>query len=408
MNEATKQFVLQHAHKPPHQVALIASKHPNVNITEAINQIRGKQIASEKIPLWADNPHIQYPPHLSLEQCSSQTTAQFKASLTQGNTLIDLTGGLGVDCAFLAEKFQKVTYIEQQENLASLAQNNFRALKLHHIEVIHSQCEDYLRHLSERADTIFIDPARRNGQGKKVVLLEECNPNIEKLLPTLIRKAKRVMVKLSPMLDINALQKALPNIADIYIVSVQNEVKEILTLHHPSEDNTSPKIHCVNLLKNGKKHTYTGALSTEATLHIDYATQTKEYLYEPFATILKAGLYKSIATDFLIEKLHPNSHLYTSQKRINNFPGRVFEITHVFSLCKADIKQIRKMAPEANIAVRNFPLKTEELRKRLKLKDGGDKYLFATTLSNNRKVIIATRKITPCKLDTDSDSILPK
>jgi len=326
-----------------------------------------------------------------LEQCSSELTALYKASLVNGRSLTDLTGGFGIDCAFLSSQFQKVTYVEQQEELCTLALHNFPLLGLNHIKVVNENAGSYLTQINP-VDCIFLDPARRDGKGGKTVAIADCEPNVKELLPLLLSKAEKVMIKLSPMLDLSLALNDLPQTSEIHIVSVENECKELILIM--SQDTGNEKqIHCVNLRKNGSREKFTFNRLTEQTALCTYTSELRTYLYEPNASILKGGAYKSTAAYYKLEKLHPNSHLYTSDELIPDFPGRIFRIESSFHFNKKSLKAELPENGKANITVRNFPTSVAELRKRTKLKEGGDTYFFATTLADEKKVWIRCRKI---------------
>lgn len=379
------QFIREHQQDDVRALALQAKKYPQMDMPVVINQIAGRQTACHKIPSWYAAEGIIYPVHLSLEQCSSELTARYKAGLFSGETLVDLTGGFGIDCAFLSAGFGQVTYIERQEALCHIAAHNFNALGLHHITVVNRDSVEALGGLA-RVDCIFIDPARRNEQGGKTVLISDCEPDVEALEELLLRKGRRVMVKLSPMLDLSLALRALKHTAEVHVVSVQNECKELLLILAPA-----PKeivIHCINFV-HGHGRTFAFTPQDEADAPVQYTHRVGAYLYEPNASILKAGAFRTVASRFGLQKLHPNSHLYTSDVKVENFPGRCFKVDAVGS---TGDKALLAGLSQANITVRNFPMSVAELRKRTKLKDGGDAYLFATTLNDGRKVLIRNHK----------------
>ena len=392
LNQAEKDFIKKHLNEDVRKLALqIQSKnYPGINTALVLNQIAARQKSKTKIPSWAQNDEIIYSPSLSLEQSSSEITAKYKARLLSGNRFVDLTGGFGVDSAFIAPKFKEAIYVERQKELVDLASWNFNVLNLHHIQTKCADATEYLEKLSP-VDCIFIDPARRSESGKKVVLLQDCEPNLLEIQEQLLNKSEKVLVKLSPMLDIQATLKVLKNVAEIHIISLDNECKELLFLQTKNFSGTTQVI-CVNF---NKKEFQSDIFfySLEKETLISYASKMKRYLYEPNASILKAGFYKSIVSKYQVEKLHVNSHLYTSELLKNDFPGRIFEVISISSLNKTELKNFMNNVSEANLSVRNFPLSVNNLRKKLKLKEGGDLYLFATTLSDGQKVLIKTRQI---------------
>jgi len=390
LNKETIAFIEEHLHDDVRALALKAGKLPQVDLTAALTQIAGRQIAAVKIPSWQLVKEILYPQHLSMEQCSSEVTARYKAELVSGDTLCDLTGGFGVDCAFLSAGFKQVTYVEQQSSLCELAANNYRVLGLNHIKVVNEDGVAYLEKM-EPVDCIFMDPARRNEHGGKTVAIADCTPDVGALQRLLTYKAQRVMIKLSPMLDLALTLQTMHSTCEVHIVSVNNECKELLLVLAAGVQTAEPEIHCVNLTHNGKQcFSFTRSQEQEATC--TYADDTALYLYEPNASILKAGGFKVLSAAYCMKKLHPNSHLYTSDELVADFPGRVFRIEKSYSFNKKEMKDLLGNISKANISIRNFPSTVDELRKRTKLKDGGDVYLFATTLNSGDKVLLECYK----------------
>lgn len=390
LTDATIKFIKKHQDDDPSKLALQAKKYPDVDMPFAITQIVGRKIAMEKISSWGNTDGLIYPRHLSLEQCSSEATARYKSSLVKGDILIDMTGGFGIDCAFLSANFQRAVYVERQQELCEIASSNFPLLGLQHIDVVNGDGVEYLSRV-EKVDWLFIDPARRNEQGGKVVAIADCEPNVGEISELLVNKAQQVMIKLSPMLDLSLALHDLSFAREVHVVSVANECKELLVILRKEGKSAEMPVHCVNILKNGEMQTYSFNKEEEQQ-GCEYAKQVGRFLYEPNASILKAGAYKSIANRYQFKKLHPNSHLYTSDQLIVNFPGRKFECEAVFSLNKKELKTNMENIKQANITVRNFPSSVAELRKRLKLSDGGDNYLFATTLMDEQKVLIKCHK----------------
>lgn len=389
----TLQFIKDHRQDDVRQLALQAKKFPQVDMGMVIVQIAGRQAAADKIPSWHATDGILYPRHLSLEQCSSEATARYKASLAQGETLTDLTGGFGIDCAFLSAGFRQATYVERQQELCEIASHNFPLLGLHHIAVCHADAMEHL-HAMPHVDWIFIDPARRNEHGGKTVAISDCEPDVAALEEELLSKAGRVMVKLSPMLDLTLALKEMKHVAEAHVVSVNNECKELLLIA-TSTGHAAPSpipIVCVNLAA-GQTQRFIFTREEEQDARCTYTDRIGKYLYEPNASLLKAGAFRSLAGRYGLQKLHPNSHLYTSDLPVKDFPGRTFEVLSVFSLNKKEIKENLAGRPKANVTVRNFPASVAELRKRLKLAEGGDHYLFATTLGNEKKALILGRKV---------------
>lgn len=384
----TQAFIREHQTDDVRMLALKAGKYPGVDINFAINQIAGRQAACEKIPLWYAADGIIYPPHLPMEQCSSETTALFKSTLISGNSLADLTGGFGIDCSFLARNFKQVTYIERQKELCEIAYHNFAKLGLPHITIENKDAESYLADM-QPVDCIYIDPARRNKQGGKTFLISDCEPNVSELEPLLLNKAHTVLIKLSPMLDLSLAVNSLSSVSEIYVVSVKNDCKELLLILRENYSGEIP-IHCVNFTSHEQPQTFTFTRNSEAQATCLYTDEIDRFLYEPNASVLKAGAFKSVAQHYNVRKLHPNSHLYTSPEYIGNFPGKSFRVLQYGSVKD---KNIIAGTDKANVATRNFPFSAPELRKQLKIKEGGDTFLYGTTLNNNKKILIKAEKI---------------
>lgn len=389
LSNELKQFILDHESDNVRDLALKSKRYSNIDIPFAFQQIAGRQIAKKKLPSWYSLTDILYPKHLSLEQCSSEHTAIYKASLVQGQTMVDLTGGMGVDFSFIAKDFELATYVEQQEELVELANYNFKALNLNQAKTINGDAVEYLKAM-QKVDLIYIDPARRSEEGRKTVLIEDCTPNLLDIDDLLEEKAKITMIKLSPMLDISLALQSLKGISDVHIVSHNNECKELLFIKQ-KDYKEQPQIHCVNI-QSDQTDIYTFTKESEKQAKLNIADELGQYLYEPNASILKGGAYKSLSDNFSVYKLHISSHLYTSNTLEDSFPGRKFIIEGISSLNKKEVKSYLKGIQKANITTRNFPLSVQELRKRTSLSDGGDLYIFATTLADDKKVLIYCRK----------------
>ena len=339
------------------------------------------------MPSWSENDNLLFPAHLSIEQCSSEAAAQYKAQLLKGKTFVDLTGGLGIDSYFISQNFQQTDYVEQQPELCELARHNFAVLGVN-INVLNTTAEDYLNHCDEK-DSIFIDPARRDAYGRKTVSISDCTPNATELQNLLLKKAKIVMVKLSPMLDISKPLEELRCVKEVHVVAVANECKELdFVLESRFQGETS--FFCVNLLTNQPELRFT--MEEERNCPIRLAEGVSNYLYEPNPAIMKAGCYKLLTERFNVFKLDKNSNLYTSERLAPNFPGRIFEVEAWAPYNKKVRQTLLSDVDKASIAVRNFPLSVAELRKLLKISDGDEVYLFATTLKGGQKVFIKTKK----------------
>ena len=413
MNQATIDFIREHAEADVRQLALQGTKNPEVDLSFALDQIAGRQKAKTKLPSWAAIDGIIYPPHLSMEQCSSEQTARYKRCLVMGDgcwlndkktegsgtvSFVDLTGGFGVDFAFIASAInqhltpitQHLIYIERQAPLCAISSENFKLLGLNHIEVVCADGVEYLHQL-DHADLIFLDPARRDDHGGRTYGIANCTPNVLELRDELLQKADRVMLKLSPMLDWRKAVEDLGNVNEVHIVSVDNECKELLLIL--SKEEKPLKLFCVN--NDQVFDSVTGG-----RFFCDTASDvTKEpspcytYLFEPNASIMKAGCFDVIASRFGVMQLDKNSHLFVSDSDVSDFPGRRFIIEKTTSMNKRELKSALAGIERANITVRNFPMSVAELRKRLKLKEGGDLYLFATTIAGHQHQLFLCRKI---------------
>jgi len=385
-----KDFVLKHERENIRDLALRFSRE---DMPFLLSQIAGRQIAAEKIFSWHEKEAIVYPPHLSIEQASSEIAARYKASLVpQGMSVFaDLTGGMGVDFSFFAPKFRKSVYVEQNAELCEIAETNFSLLGLQNAEVCCSDSKNFLEK-TDRIDFIYLDPSRRNNAGRKAVRMEDCNPDLLAIKTLLLEKSETIMVKYSPMLDISQALKSLGKVSEVHIVSVDNECKELLfVLSKNAKD--EPRLAAVNLKKSGAIEFFSFTFPDEQQTAVPLADTVGRYLYEPNASILKAGAFKSVAKRYDVVKLHANSHLYTSGEIVSDFPGRIFEIVGHCTPNKRESKPILADLKKANIAVRNFPMSVAEIRKKTGLKEGGDIYLFATTLADERKVWLKCRKI---------------
>lgn len=386
----TLQYIKEHVHDDVRLLALQAKKFPEVDMAFAVTQIAGRQIASVKLPSWAAESDLFYPRHLSMEQCSSEATALYKSGLVHGDTFADLTGGFGVDCSFLSRRFRTSHYVERQSELCELARHNFPLLGLD-IEVHHQDGASFLQQM-QSVDCIYLDPARRDGHGGKTVAISDCEPDLCQLEELLVTKARTVLVKLSPMLDLSLALKELHYVREVHIVTVQSECKELLLLLRKDSAESEVAIHCVQLLAGGEQRNYVFTQEQERSADCPLASAVGAYLYEPNASILKAGAYRSLTQAYPVKKLHASSHLYTSDSLVTDFPGRTFKVIAVAGFGKKELKNLLGGLEKANLTIRNFPSSVAELRKRLKLKEGGDDYLFATTLANGEKVLVHCRK----------------
>lgn len=463
MNDKTREFVAMHRDEDVRELALKAKRVDGLDLPLALDQIAGWQIASKKLPQWASCEGIVYPPHISMEQCSSQFTAQYKSEITQTllvpsatvyarvsdsaesdmqtaksalhlsdsaesdtqeaktglrmsdsaesdtlvakRAMVDLTGGFGVDFSYLARGFSQATYVERQRHLCELAEHNMAALGLDQARIV---CGDGVEYLSQMdpVDFIYLDPARRDEHGSRTYAIEDCTPNVLELRDLLLAKSRFTLVKLSPMLD---WRKAVVDfdgaVREVHIVATGNECKELLlVLGRPAQANArdsvdgagsyrrlAPHVFCVN---DDQRIDYDSAKYTQG-LRIGGKPlpDAKRYLYEPNASIMKAGCFDLVEERFGVTQIGPSSHLFVSEQQIADFPGRGFAIEAVGSMNKKDTKRLLNGMKQANIAVRNFPLTAPQLRKKLKLADGGTVYLFGTTMQGGGHVLLRTSKI---------------
>ena len=396
MNKETISFVLEHREENPHLLALKARRDSNIDLPWALDQIQGWQTARRKLPSWAAIDGIIYPPHLSMEQCSSEQTARYKNgildSLPKGShkTLIDLTGGFGVDFAFMATCCDRAVYVERQEHLCETACHNFELLGLSHVTVINNDAESVLNELTvDQASTVlYLDPARRDGDGGRTYAIADCTPNVLELLPQLFKVAHHILIKLSPMLDWHmAVNDLGTRVAQVHIVSVAGECKELLMLLDADHEG-EPVVHCVN---DDQCLTFTPS-QTNVPLALASGDEDASFLYEPNASVMKAGCYSLLTNRYPVKALATDSHLFVSREDIKVFPGRKFIITAQTTMNKKELKQTLAGITHANIATRNYPMTARQLRQRLRLKDGGDTYLFGTTNHAGQHLLYICRK----------------
>jgi hypothetical protein len=397
INEATWEFIRTNADNDVRKLALQGAKNPEVDLTLALQQIAGRQTARHKLPSWAAVETLVYPPHLNMEQCSSEQTARYKVQVAGGgDSFVDLTGGFGVDFYWIAQGFQHSHYVEQNEALCAIAGHNFQQLGL----PCSVSCANSAANLTalDHASLIYLDPARRNEQGARTYGIEDCTPNVLELLPLLMEKADRVLLKLSPMLDWRKAVSDLRYVHEVHIVSVDNECKELII--QMNKEAQGVRVVCVNLLSKGENQFF-DFLEGHSSLHTLHSTlltppstlHTPHFLYEPNASIMKAGCFAQLEQRFPIRQLSANSHLFVSPNEIDDFPGRRFQISAVTSMNKKELKQTLEGITQANIAVRNFPMSVQQLRQKLKIKEGGNVYIFATTAQDGTHQLYICRKI---------------
>ena len=421
----TSEFVKQFRESDPRKLALQASRYPDVDMPYALNQIQGWQTALRKLPSWAACDGVVYPPHLNMEQCSSEATARYKQQVARRwaeripnasrTSMTDLTGGFGVDFSFTSRCFDCATYVERNASLCEVVGANLPRLGISNAQVKCAEAETVLEQL-EPQTMIFLDPARRDEHGAKTVLIADCTPDVCQLLPSLMQKSQFVMLKLSPMLDWHkAIADLDGKVREVHIVSADGECKELLLVLAP-DGKPEVQVFCVDIQSrpdsegqyprsefvysiatnaqeeivenNSKLENSTSALPTNSTFNIQHST----FLHEPNASVMKAGCFDEIARAYGVSAISRNSHLFLSDRETDGFPGRSFVIDAVTTMNKRQLRQTLSGMKQANIAVRNFPLSVAELRKRLKLNDGGDTYIFATTTSEGDHILMLTHK----------------
>ena len=389
LTQPEQEFVQENESADPARLLLQGQKLQHLPLKKLVHYIQARQKIKQKLPDWYRNLQIIYPPTLSLEQSSSEITAAFKAELVAGNILIDLTGGFGIDSYYFAKKINEVIYVERQAELAAVTAYNALVLGAKNITFHTADAAEFLNIYTGTADWIYLDPARRDNRNQKVHLLADCEPDIVSLLPLLLTKGKNILLKASPMLDINQAIQDLRQVQKIYVVAVENECKEVL-YHLSAHAGTNPQIETYNLLP-GKESQYFGfTYADEEDAAVTYSLPLT-FIYEPNAAILKAGGFKSLANHFALNKLHRSSHLYTSENIVQDFPGRIFKLKRTSRYQK---KELASYLPDqkANITVRNFPDSVAAIRKKTGLKEGGDQYLFATTDLNAKIIILICEK----------------
>jgi len=366
---------------------LLQKKNTGLPIQEIAQQIKGRRKAEKKLPLWYGTMGILYPPAPSLEQSSSEIAAKFKSNLFSGNTSLDLTGGFGVDSIYLAKQFRSHTYVEAGEQLAEVAEHNFKVLNQSNIAVHNTSAEGFLANNKRHFDLIYIDPDRRP-IGNRIIGFNESKPNILALVPSLFNTADRIMVKASPMLDITLAIKQLTGVYQVIVLAIENEVKELLFLMDKSAGE-SITYRCINITKTSQQiFEYEDFEQQQAVCLLHKPLQ---YLYEPNAAIIKAGVYELLCHRFDFEKIARNTHLYTADKVIQHFPGRKFKIISNVAYNK---KQVLPFLPtkKANVTTRNFPDTPDQVKKKLNIKDGGDTYLIGYRGEDDKPGILICEK----------------
>ncbi len=386
LNAEVQRFLRDHENDDEKLLVLKQKQILGLPSAQIAQQIVGRRKAKTKLPDFYNSSQIFYPPKLNLEQCSSERTALYKSSLKSGVVAVDLTGGFGVDSYFLSKRFEKVIHIEPDKSLLEIAKHNHFALGAKNIEYHGASAESFLQSNNEQYDLIYLDPSRRSNSNRKVFRFSDCSPNVVTLLPGLSKRSKSILIKASPLVDIQLGIHELGSVSQVYIVGIDNECKEVLFLI--SNKNTEPIVEVIDLTSNASE-LFTFSFVEERRTKVNFSDPLT-YLYEPSAMILKSGSFKLAAKRFNLSKLASNTHLYTSEKLTPEFPGRIFNIEAVL---KSDSKNIRDALPKgyANIITRNYPLTPSQLKKKLKIQDGGKNYIIAFSGQQKKYLVLASR-----------------
>lgn len=369
------------------RLALIKNPFPQFNYTDILNQVAAKTKAKSKLPTWFATPDIVYPSKVSVEQTSSEKTAEYKSRLVSGQSLIDLTGGFGVDDFYFSKRVPEVVHCEIDPQLSEIAAHNFSKLNAANIRCEPGDGTEILERLDCRFDWIYIDPSRRSEAKGKVFMLADCLPNVPESLDFYFSHSDSILIKTAPLLDITAALSELRNVKQIHVVAVENEVKELL-FSLSAGFSASPEIISANLL-DGNSQFFKWYPAKDCDVSYGYP---KDYLYEPNAAIMKSGAFNAIGPAYGLEKLHRHSHLYTSRELVPDFPGRIFRIEKALDYNKRHMKEWLQ-GKTANVTVRNFPETVETLRRKWKIQDGGNLFCFFTTSATNDKIVLLCAKI---------------
>lgn len=392
LTDELKCFIKEHENEDTTTLLLKKGRYRDIDLPFAVEQIKARKNIRHKLPAWYGNDNLVYASALSTEQASGEWTARYKGRLIpEGCRLCDLTGGLGVDTYYFSLRASRVCYVERFAEYCAAARLNFAALGADNVEVVEGDSVQLSGSL-EAPDVYYLDPARRGSGNRRLYALEDCEPNLLELKDRLLARAPKVIAKISPMADVRHTLDLLPETAAVHILSVRNECKELLFVLERGAKTASPPVVCVNFTAEGNEQPFVFTLEEEQGERLVPAREMGRYLYEPHASIMKGGAFKCVTKRFGVEKLHVNSHLYTSPEVVDDFPGRVFEIEEVIPFSSKVVKTLARTLPRANVAVRNFPLAADALRSRLKLTDGGDVYLFGTIWHENEKVLLKCHK----------------
>ncbi len=386
LNTDIQGFINTHLNSSVTALVLKGTPFPTVDTKELIEQIEAKSRCEKKLPTWFNTKNIYYPNKLNIEQTSSEITANYKSRLISGDSIIDLTGGFGVDCYFFSKVFKTVVHCEINKSLSEIVNHNYVQLHAKNIETINKDGIAFLKSSTKTFDWIYIDPSRRHDTKGKVFFLNDCLPNVPAHLDLLFKHSKNILIKTSPLLDLSVGCNELKHVKTINVVAVNNEVKELLwTLEFGFEGDLL--IQTINIKNHGEDQ-FNFSLEDEKSMESKYS-EPQTYVYEPNSAILKAGGFNAIANQLNVYKLHKHSHLYTNNTLID-FPGRRFEVLNVLPYNKKALKNLN--LAKGNISTRNFPETVEQLRKKLKIKDGGNHYLFFTTDLHDNKIVLITTK----------------
>lgn len=387
LNTINQEFINENINSNTTDLLLKKNHHSDVDIKLLVEQIEAKQRCKTKLPTWFNTEKIYYPNKLNIEQTSSEVTAKYKSSLITGNSIIDLTGGFGIDCYYFSKKFKDVTHCEINSELSEIVTHNYKKLGVNTIETITNDGVSQLLSNNKQYDWVYIDPSRRHDTKGKVFFLKDCLPDVPKHLNSIFNHTNNVMIKTSPLLDISVGISELNYVKTIHVIAVNNEVKELLwILEKGFEAETT--IKTVNINK-AVEETFDFKLNEEQAITTNFS-EPLTYLYEPNAAVLKSGGFKSVSKQLNVLKLHQHTHLYTLQELVE-FPGRCFKIERVLPYNKQLLK--KELHEKANISTRNFPEAVQQIRKKFKIKDGGDTYVFFTTNLHNEKIVIICKKI---------------
>lgn len=390
----TQEFIAQHVADDIRKLALQASRYKDIDMKFALTQIAALQIAARKLPSWSNISGIVWPERLPMEQCSSEATAMIKKAIVERlmakearQSMIDLTGGLGVDFSFIAPLFKEATYVDFNADLCRIAENNFKLLNLTHATVVNSKAEDFLATMPPYT-LLYIDPARRLSSGGRAFAIADCTPDIEQLLPQLMAKCQYMIAKLSPMLDLTAVERSLsPYLRELHVVESEGECKELLAVCCSKVSDSAPLVVChtpqeeVSFPIDVSRKDSAYILANDGYRHFNY-------FYIPFKSLAKASAMSWISYRFNLGMIARDSHIFMSTDPERGFPGRCFRLTGVMDFGSPVLKTVMKETKKANVAVRNFPLSAEQLRRKLRLSDGGDLYIFGTTAANGSHILL--------------------